>query len=227
MEELTLKEPPKTAKPVHRRPLRTDIYHKCEFDQQYVDRLRRCDPETETHFTSYFGNLLTIKLRSRLRSIELVEDARQETFLRVLRVLRNRGGIQNPERLGAFVNAVCENVLLEFFRAGSAYQQRLRCEREPASPSLSVESELISQERKAFICARLSELSEADQEMLRKVFLEERDKDEICSELGICRNNLRVRVHRILRRFRVAVSVCTVCPVTTICKAVRRVTGDL
>src|ERR1700722_8382893 len=81
------------------------------FDQDYVNRLTQGDVETERHFTHYFGELLVIKLRSRLHSSQSVEDVRQETFLRVLRVLRNKGGIRNPERLGGFVNSVCENVL--------------------------------------------------------------------------------------------------------------------
>jgi RNA polymerase sigma-70 factor (ECF subfamily) len=38
--------------------------------------------------------------------------------------------------------------------------------------------------------------------MLREVFVEERDKNELCAELGISRNNLRVRLHRILQRYR-------------------------
>ncbi len=93
------------------------------FDKSYVDGLTQGDPETEAHFTQYFGTLLLIKLRGRLRSPQLVEDARQETFLRVLNVLRNKGGIQHPERLGAFVNAVCENVLSETYRASGKFQQ--------------------------------------------------------------------------------------------------------
>jgi RNA polymerase sigma-70 factor (ECF subfamily) len=76
------------------------------FDQSYVTRLTDGDADTERHFTRYFGDLLVIKLRARLRSSHLVEDVRQETFLRVLNVLRNKGGLQHPERLGAFVNAV-------------------------------------------------------------------------------------------------------------------------
>jgi hypothetical protein len=36
------------------------------FDENYVRRLIAEDPETERHFTEYFGDLLSIKLRSRL-----------------------------------------------------------------------------------------------------------------------------------------------------------------
>ena len=70
-----------------------------EFDRAYLDRLASGEPETERHFTRYFGDLLSIKLRSRLRSPAQVEDARQETFLRVMKALRQPGGIQSAGRL--------------------------------------------------------------------------------------------------------------------------------
>jgi RNA polymerase sigma-70 factor (ECF subfamily) len=172
------------------------------FDQDYVNRLTEGDQETETHFTNYFGALLLIKLRGRLRSPQLVEDARQETFLRVLNVLRNKGGVQHPERLGAFVNSVCENVLSEFFRAGSRFQQVPENASEPADETANAESYCLSEERKSIIRRVMHTLANPDQQILRKVFLEEQDKDEICKEMGIDRDYLRVRVHRALSRFR-------------------------
>ncbi len=121
------------------------------FDRNYVERLIRGDAETERHFTSYFGDLLLIKLRGRLRSPQLVEDARQETFLRVLNVLRNKGGLEYPERLGAFVNAVCENVLLETFRSSARLQQLPEDASEPVDLAASAESEFVSAERKTLV----------------------------------------------------------------------------
>src|SRR5712671_3920293 len=80
-----------------------------EFDRAYVDRLVASDPETERHFTRYFGDMLTLKLRSRLRSPAQVEDAKQETFVRVLTSLKRKRSLATPETLGAFVNSVCNN----------------------------------------------------------------------------------------------------------------------
>lgn len=174
------------------------------FDQDYVDRLTRGDSETETHFTNYFGVLLVIKLRGRLRSPQLVEDARQETFLRVLNVLRNKGGLQHPERLGAFVNAVCENVLSETYRSSSRFQQAPENAVEPADEAANAESQCLSEERKTMIREVMAELAAPDQQILRKYFLEEQDKDEICKEMGIDRDYLRVRLHRALNRIRAA-----------------------
>jgi RNA polymerase sigma-70 factor (ECF subfamily) len=59
-----------------------------------------------------------------------------------------------------------------------------------------------SEERKSIIRRVMITLANPDQQILRKVFLEEQDKDEICKEMGIDRDYLRVRVHRALARFR-------------------------
>ena len=44
----------------------------------------------------------------------------------------------------------------------------------------------------------MSALAPLDQQILRKYFLEEKDKDEICREMGITRDYLRVRVYIVL-----------------------------
>ena len=69
---------------------------------------------------AYFGALIHVKLRSRLQSREAIEDVRQETFTRFYVALRD-GKIQHPERLGSFVNSICNNVLLEHYRTGGRH----------------------------------------------------------------------------------------------------------
>src|ERR1039458_665496 len=96
----------------------TIIVQRKSFDAEYVRRLIHCDPETERDFVAYFGELLAIKLQSRLRAPELIQDVTQETFLRVLKTLR-QSGIESPEAFGSFVNSVCNNILFEVYRAQS------------------------------------------------------------------------------------------------------------
>ena len=176
------------------------------FDHEYVELLRQGDEETERHFTQYFGDLLLIKLRGRLRSPQLAEDARQETLLRVLTRLRRKGALDYPERLGAFVNSVCDNVLSEFFRAESRFAPAPSNTPEAADTRGSAESEFITEERKTLMRAALGRMSEADRQILRRVFLEEKDKDEIATEFAITREYLRVRVHRAVARLRLELS---------------------
>jgi RNA polymerase sigma-70 factor (ECF subfamily) len=170
------------------------------FDSEYVARLKDGDPDTQRHFCSYFNELLLIKLRSRLRSAQLVDDVRQETFVRVLATLR-RDGIEHPERLGAFVNSVCNNVLFETFRS-SKRTSPMEDSPEPTDERDHPERHLITEQRKSQVRKVLAELPAKDRELLRQVFLEERDKDEVCQDFKIDRDYLRVLLYRARTRFR-------------------------
>jgi RNA polymerase sigma-70 factor, ECF subfamily len=212
--------PPKNrlqaAEPVTATVIRLPLYYRSYhsrgllerhvFDREYIERLSRGDEEVEGHFTRYFGDLLRIKLRGRVRSPQLAEDIRQETFLRVLNRLRTKGTIEYPERLGAFVNSVCENVLLEFFRDEGRLKQVPENAPEQAQVALTAEVVFINEERKTSLRVVLEKLSAGDRKMLRQVFLEERDKDEVAREFGITRDYMRVRIHRALGRLRSALA---------------------
>jgi RNA polymerase sigma-70 factor, ECF subfamily len=176
------------------------------FDRDYIERLAKGDEDIQRHFTRYFGDLLFIKLRARLRSPQMAEDARQETLLRVLTRLRTKGSIDYPERLGAFVNSVCENILSEMFRAEGRFRQVPEQAPERADASPNPESQFVTAERKALVREILAKLSPGDRSLLRRVFLEEIDKDELAQKLGINRDYLRVRIHRALVRFRAALT---------------------
>jgi RNA polymerase sigma-70 factor (ECF subfamily) len=174
-----------------------------EFDRAYLDRLASGDPDTERHFTRYFGDLLQIKLRSRLRSPAQVEDARQETFLRVMKALRQPGGIQSPGGFGAFVNTVCNNVLFEMYRAHSRTTP-LEEEVGATIPDSSVDAETAVglDEDRAQVRTVMASLPHKERQLLHWLFFEECDKDEVCRRLNIDRNYLRVLLHRAKQRFR-------------------------
>lgn len=173
-----------------------------EFDLNYLQRLREGDAETERHFIGYFGPLLLIKLRSRIRSAGLIDDIRQETFLRTFRAVRSSSEIRDPERLGAFVCKVCNNVTLEYFRFTNRHAGGTGETSEPADQSRDIENELISRERKRMVRQVIGELPDKDRNLLRAVFLEEQDKDEVSHQFGVDRDYLRVLLHRAKQNFR-------------------------
>ena len=172
-----------------------------QFDAEYVRRLVSGDPDTERHFTRYFGELLALKLRPRLRSPAQIEDARQETFARVLTTLRTRGGLVSAESLGAFVNGVCNNVLFEMYRANTRTSP-LDEQYDEADDRASPDADLIAGEERERVRQALESLPQRERDLLTWLFFEERDKDEICRELQIDRNYLRVLLHRAKRQFR-------------------------
>lgn len=143
-----------------------------------------------------------MNLRARLRSPELIQDASQETFLRVLAYFRSGKTLENPASLPGFVHSVCRNIALEFLRAHTRHDQMPETVEDPADRSPSAEGQMISEERSSVVRRILGELPEKDRELLRRVLLEEEDKDLVCRELQIDRGYLRVLLHRARLRFK-------------------------
>ena len=172
------------------------------FTREYVERLREGDPSTELHFVTYFDQLLRIKLRARMLASETVEDLRQETYIRVFVKLR-ADGIRQPERLGAFVNSTCNNVLMEFYRSSSRTSPWDDSYLEMPDHAVDTEGVLITKQMKQRVRQVIGELPKKDRDLLWALFLEEKDKDEVCKQFGVDRDYFRVLLHRAKDKFRV------------------------
>jgi RNA polymerase sigma-70 factor (ECF subfamily) len=174
------------------------------FDDTYLRALKDRDQDTENHLVSYFSRPVQSKLRARLRSPELVQDARQETFLRVFSYFRMGKTLDNPASLPGFVHTVCHNVALELLRGHLRHDQMAENAPEPADSAPGPEDQMVTAERKQIVRRLLGELAEKDRELLRRVLLEEEDKDAVCREFRVDRGYLRVLLHRARLRFKAA-----------------------
>ncbi len=151
------------------------------FDKAYVERLRDGDPPTEHHFVAYFEHLLRIKLRSRMLTNDKVEDLRQETFIRVIAALRREGGVRQPAR-----NQPMEDSHLEI-----------------PDKVLDLEGMLVTKQSSEHVRRILEGMPRRDRDLLRAIFLEEKDKDVVCREFAVDRDYLRVLLHRAKDKFKV------------------------
>lgn len=173
------------------------------FDAGYIEALCAGDHCVQEHFVAYFTELIHLKVRSRLSSRQAREDVRQETFARVLATLRKENGLRQPERLGAFVNTVCNHVLFEHYRSSSR-QQSLDEDDQPEipSPAAEVDDIVAARQLKDKVSEILISLSARDRALLRAIFLEERDREEVCREMGVDGEYLRVLLFRAKQSFR-------------------------
>ena len=147
--------------------------------------------------------MLHLKLRTRLQSTQAIEDVRQETFARVLSVVRKDGGLREPERLGAFVNTVCNHVLFEHYRS-SGRSESLDTEGRPELGAKGADALEIAAagQIKDKVREILLDLDPRDRSLLQAVFIDERDRDEVCREYGVDRDYLRVLLHRAKQEFK-------------------------
>lgn len=171
------------------------------FDLPYLERLRGGDVLTQEHFADYFSQFIRVKLGRRLPQ-PVIDDVRQETFVRVWVALRKDKGIRQPERFGAFVNSVCNNVLREHNRAPFRQAES----EDDIADSLTdtatgVVEILAARQLRQQIERVLEELPVQYHDLIRKFFLEERGRDELCRDFGVSRQYLRVLLHRATRHF--------------------------
>jgi RNA polymerase sigma-70 factor (ECF subfamily) len=170
------------------------------FDEAYLKRLRDGDFRTQSHFVEYFTQLIHMKLRSRLRSPQAIEDNRQETFARFFAAL-HADKIRQPDRLGPYVIAMCNNVLLEQWR-GEQRDTPIEEDQDFAYEGASPHDAAAAKQVERKVREVIEKLPGRDARLLRALFFEERDKDEICREFGVDREYLRVLLHRAKKAFK-------------------------
>ncbi len=175
-----------------------------EFCGDYIRRLSERDPETDRHFARHFEPLLRVRLQHRFRDNGRADDIAQETLLRVLKTVRKHpGSIDQPDRLGAYVNSICSHVISEGFRGDSRDKVIGEAQLDRADPSMDIERSLLSAERQTMVRTVLYALAPKDRLLLTEVFLEEQDRAEVCTRHGVDRQYLRVMLFRALGRFRI------------------------
>ena len=100
------------------------------------------------------------------------------------------------------MNRICTNVMLELFRGYKKYQGTGEEAPEQSDDSFNPERALETERTKKIIREILEEMPEKDRRILRALYLEEREKDEVCREFAVDRDYLRVLVHRALGKAR-------------------------
>jgi len=131
-----------------------------------------------------------------------VDDLVQESLVRFFRA-EQRNQIRNTEEFGAFLNGVCRNVILEY-RRRSRREPLLDSEMPIPDAGSRPEAEIF--ELRDAIDNGLKELAERDRMILRSLYLEGRDKLDICKEWGMTDAQFRVVLFRAKERFRRAYS---------------------
>ena len=171
------------------------------FHDDYVRRLVAGDPAVERHFFEYFRGRLLMKLRKAVRPSSEAEDLCQRVFLIAATALRDGKGPDDNRKLGAWMNGIARNLVSEWYRAPKPDQ--FDAETHDCPSPENVELNMITLERVAKVRETLDSMPPPprDAEILRAVYLDDRDRDEICRAYGIDRQYLRVLIHRALKRF--------------------------
>jgi RNA polymerase sigma factor (sigma-70 family) len=147
-------------------------------------------------FERYSARVYYLALRE-LRSQADAEDVRSETFLRVLKAIRNQQ-VRSPDSLSSYILGVARNIIMESLRSPhrAANQQDV-----PDIPSPEPEPELDEDVRHA-IEVTIHRLKPREREFLRLYYYDDLSKEEIAHRIGVDAERVRLMKHRCLKNFR-------------------------
>ena len=169
-----------------------------------VARIARGDASAETELWNRYSRGLLFLLRRRTNDADLADDLRQETFRIALEKLRARG-LDDPGRLAAYLRGIAVNLVTGDWR------KRFRRNTFPDSDvvadagddSSNPIDEVSRQQVAAAVAGLLNELGVTrDREILRRYYVDEADKAQICGELDISPTHFNRVLFRAKQRFR-------------------------
>lgn len=167
-------------------------------------RIGNGDRLAEAELARHFGPKIEFILLRRVRDPALAADLRQETLIVVIERLRG-DGIDQPEKLAAFIQRTATHLALNETR--TRYRRNTHPDSEAleaAATSEPLAAELIDREQLAgAIRDLLGELRQSrDRQLLRRFYLSEEDKADICRSLEVTSEHFDRILYRARQRFR-------------------------
>ena len=153
---------------------------------ELANRIQAGDLEAESEFAETFSRSLMLTLLKSTRDRDIAQDCCQQTLLIALNKMR-AGEILKPRSLKAFLRCTAANVVITHFRTEKRYSSLgdrvFLLHSEPGDAAIrEIDSEII----KCLLNKVLDQLSvPRDREILRRFYLQEEDKSNICRDFDI------------------------------------------
>jgi RNA polymerase sigma-70 factor (ECF subfamily) len=166
-----------------------------------VSRIIAGDADAEAELVALFKDRIVHIILRITNNILLVEDFSQDTFLIVLRKIRN-GDVKKPESLGSFVASVARNHAIEQIRGiKRPVSEDLELAEQVPDPSPSQLEQLQTSEKCDEIREVIGQLRPRDKLLMLRFYLNEEPKGVICADLGLTSAQFDRVLHRARNRF--------------------------
>lgn len=173
---------------------------------EFIRRLLAGDPEAERRFFADYSPLVQrVAMASGCRR-EDAEEISQEALMGALQSIQAKQGLDDPQRLGAFVYRTARNFIARFRRDSATHWRLLHAVGggqggSASQVDCSPERELWKKEFRQHCDRVLSLLRPRYREFLYDYYIRGLDTKAMCRKLGIEPGNCRVLHHRALKAF--------------------------
>lgn len=168
-----------------------------------VTRIIEGDASAEEELVGRFEDAVSHVIRRITRNSSLVEDFSQDTFLTVIRKIRN-GDVQQPECLGSFIANTARFHTIEQLRRlkQRAVSDNLEQAGEVPDPAPNRLDQLQTFEQLDEIRNLVRELRPRYRELLLRFYINEEPKATICADLRLTSSQFDGVLHRARNRFK-------------------------
>ena len=168
-----------------------------------VGRIEAGDRLAEAELIERFAKGIRLILLNRTRNPQLANDLCQDTFVVALRKLR-AGDLKNRKSLAAYVRQIAVNVSIDHFRKERRYTQQSDGIISSHLSHRDHKSELIDEQTlRMGIDRALEQLAvPRDREILRRFYLGDEDKAQICRDLELSSIHFDRVLYRAKKRMR-------------------------
>lgn len=171
---------------------------------EWLRRLTAGDADAKAELVRRYKDGIAIIIGRIVHNDSLAQDLSQETFRITLEKVRD-GDVREPERLSGFISGVARNLAIDAIRKvrRATNQEEIGMAEQIRDPQLDQFEQLWRKERAEIVRQTISELKvERDREVLFRYYINEQDKDQICAELGLTRQQLNSVLFRALKRYK-------------------------
>jgi len=170
---------------------------------ELVARILAGEKAAESELVQQYSRGVLIILNRATGDPSLSEDLSQETFQLTLEKIRG-GDIREPERLSGFICSLARNLATDHYRRSRRSEQVDDPEAVEmiAATAPSQLDRVLQAERSMRVRLLLSELAPRDREILRRFYIEEEDKEQICADLKLSSLHFNRVLHRARERYR-------------------------
>jgi len=174
-----------------------------EHSRELVERIGDGDRAAESELIARYARGVRLILLKRTGNPQLASDLCQDTFVVMLRKLR-AGELRNCDSLAAFISQTAVNISIQHFRKEKRYKYAAdEIIGQQAAHSDKKDEQLDSHTTRVMLDGVLKQLAVArDREILRRFYLSDDDKDEICRDLRLSPAHFDRVLYRAKQRMR-------------------------
>jgi RNA polymerase sigma-70 factor (ECF subfamily) len=171
---------------------------------ELVKRIIDGEVRAEDELVRRYKDGVSIIISRIVQSDSVSQDVFQETFKKTLEKIR-RGDVREPERLSGFICAIARNLAIDYVRKARQATKESDVGRIEEIPDAAPDQfeQLWRKERAKIVRQVISELKvKRDRELLFRYYIAEEDKDQICADLALKRDQFNGVIFRALKRYK-------------------------